>query len=121
MPVNPSVHAMRKKTDVFPVGVSVYFLPVQNRIPLKFGHETVTQVACARVCMRVANANGKTAEGWGETPLSVAWVWPAPLPFESRLEALKALTLQLAPAWLDVESSGHPLEIGHDFLEEALP
>jgi L-alanine-DL-glutamate epimerase-like enolase superfamily enzyme len=112
---------MRKKTDAFPVGVSVYFLPVQNRMPLKFGHETVTRVTCARVRMHVANANGKTAEGWGETPLSVSWVWPSALGYETRLDALQALTLQLAPAWLDVESSGHPLEIGHDFLEEALP
>jgi L-alanine-DL-glutamate epimerase-like enolase superfamily enzyme len=112
---------MRKKTDVFPVGVTVYFLPVQNRVPLKFGHETVTEVTCARVQMRVANLNGKTAEGWGETPLSVSWVWPSQLSYEARLDALKALTLQISRAWLDVETTGHPLEIGHDFLEEALP
>jgi L-alanine-DL-glutamate epimerase-like enolase superfamily enzyme len=112
---------MRKKTDVFPVGVSVYFLPVKNRVPLKFGRETVTEVTCARVRMRVANANGKTAEGWGETPLSVSWVWPSDLSYDARLKALQDLTLQIAPAWLDVESSGHPLEVGHDFLEEALP
>jgi hypothetical protein len=90
---------MRKKTDVFPVGVSVYFLPVENRVPLKFGRETVTRVVCARVCMRVANANGKTAEGWGETPLSVSWVWPSELSYEARLAALQEFTLQLARAW----------------------
>ena len=112
---------MRKKTDVFPVGVSVYFLPVENRVPLKFGHETVTKVVCARVRMRVANANGKTAEGWGETPLSVSWVWPSQLSYESRLAALQEFTLQLARAWLDVEAIGHPLEVGHVFMEEALP
>lgn len=112
---------MRKKTDVFPVGVSVYFLPVENRVPLKFGHETVTRVVCARVCMRVANANGKTAEGWGETPLSVSWVWPSILSYESRLSALQEFTTQLARAWLDVEAIGHPLEVGHAFMEEALP
>jgi L-alanine-DL-glutamate epimerase-like enolase superfamily enzyme len=112
---------MRKKTDVFPVGVSVYFLPVENRVPLKFGRETVTGVVCARVCMRVANANGKTAEGWGETPLSVSWVWPSELSYETRREALQDFTLHLAKAWLDVESIGHPLEVGHAFMEEALP
>lgn len=103
------------------MGVSVYFLPVQNRVPLKFGRETVTGVVCARVCMRVANANGKTAEGWGETPLSVSWVWPSELSHESRREALQDFTLHLARAWLDVESIGHPLEVGHAFTEEALP
>ena len=112
---------MRKKADVFPVGVSVYFLPVQNRVPLKFGRETVTGVVCARVRMRVANANGKTAEGWGETPLSVSWVWPSEISFETRREALQDFTMHLATAWLDVEAAGHPLEVGHAFMEESLP
>jgi L-alanine-DL-glutamate epimerase-like enolase superfamily enzyme len=112
---------MHKKTDVFPVAVTVYFLPVENRVPLKFGHETVTSVVCARVCMRVANANGKTAEGWGETPLSVSWVWPSSLSYDTRREALQDFTVQLSRAWLDVEASGHPLEIGHAFIEECLP
>jgi hypothetical protein len=112
---------MRKKTDVFPVGVAVYFIPIENRVPLKFGRETVSSVVCARVCMRVANANGKTAEGWGETPLSVSWVWPSEISYQSRKDALQEFTLQLAKAWLDVEASGHPLEVGHAFMEEALP
>lgn len=112
---------MRKETDAFPVGLAVYFLPVQNRVPLKFGRETVTQVTCARVRMRVANNAGRTAEGWGETPLSVSWVWPSPLSYEMRLAALKELTQRLASAWLDLEASGHPLEIGQAFLDEALP
>jgi L-alanine-DL-glutamate epimerase-like enolase superfamily enzyme len=112
---------MRKKTDVFPVAVTVYFLPVQNRVPLKFGPETVTSVICARVCMRVANSNGKVAEGWGETPLSVSWVWPSALSYELRRDALQEFTLQLSRAWLDIEASGHPLEVGHAFLEECLP
>ena len=112
---------MHRKTDVFPSGVAVYFLPVVNRVPLKFGHETVTAVTCARVCLRVSNDNGKTAEGWGETPLSAAWVWPSPLSYQSRETALKEFTTQLAHAWMDVETGGHPLEIGHSFLQEALP
>jgi len=112
---------MRRKTDVFPIAVSVFFIPVQNRVPLKFGSETVTGVTCARVCMRVANPNAKTAEGWGETPLSVSWVWPSSLSYETRRDALQEFTTQLARAWLDVEASGHPLEVGHAFIEECLP
>ena len=112
---------MPKKSDVFPTQVTVFFLPVQNRVPLKFGRETVTGVTCARVCMRVANAMGKSAEGWGETPLSVSWVWPSNLSFESRQAALQEFTLQLARAWLDLEQSGHPLEIGHGFITQDLP
>jgi L-alanine-DL-glutamate epimerase-like enolase superfamily enzyme len=115
---------MPRKSDVFPIGVSVFFLPVTNRVPLKFGAETVTQVTCARVCMRVSNVNprtAKSADGWGETPLSVSWVWPSALSYDTRLAALKEFTLQLARAWLDVEAAGHPIEVGHAFIEEALP
>ena len=54
-----------KPTDVTPVATSLYFLPVETRIPLKFGAETVTHVTCARVKLRVRNSAGKTAEGWG--------------------------------------------------------
>jgi hypothetical protein len=59
------------QTDVSPVGVDLYFIPVQTRVPLKFGPETLTSVICARVCMTVANTRGQRAQGWGETPLSV--------------------------------------------------
>jgi L-alanine-DL-glutamate epimerase-like enolase superfamily enzyme len=48
-------------------------------------------------------------------------VWPSDLSYESRREALQNFTLHLARAWLDVESIGHPLEVGHAFMEDALP
>jgi hypothetical protein len=38
---------MRAKAK--PTGVTVYFLPIQMRMPLKFGKETVTEVVCCRV------------------------------------------------------------------------
>ena len=34
--------------DVCPVGASLYFLPVETRVPLKFGRETLTSVTVAR-------------------------------------------------------------------------
>jgi len=115
---------MRKKSDAFPTGVSVYFLPVRTRVPLKFGPETVTSVTCARVRMRVAREDGRTAEGWGETPLSASWVWPASgaaLTIDARRAALEEFVRRLAREWLDLEASGHPLEIGQAFIKEALP
>ena len=59
---------MGKETDTYPRDLSLYFLPVETRVPLKFGPETLTHVTCARVCMRVEDTRGRTAEGWGETP-----------------------------------------------------
>ena len=51
--------------------ITLFFLPVQTRVPLKFGAETLTSVTCARVAMEVVDAAGNRATGWGETPLSV--------------------------------------------------
>ncbi len=112
---------MTKATDVHPKDASLFFLPVTTRVPLKFGPETLTSVTCARVCMRVANAAGQAAEGWGETPLSVQWVWPSSRTYEERHEALKRFCVILAGAWKSFRVSGHPMEVGHAFLEHELP
>ncbi len=112
---------MAKPTDIRPLSAMVYFLPVETRLPLKFGPETLTSVACARVCLRVVDAQGRTACGWGETPLSVQWVWPSALPYAERHEALKAFCLSLCRAWATFDVWGHPLEVGHAFQEQVLP
>ncbi|MBM4030388.1 MAG: hypothetical protein FJ291_01215 [Planctomycetes bacterium] len=112
---------MPKSTDIRPIGCELYFLPVETRVPLKFGPETLTHVTCARVRLRVADANGRTADGWGETPLSVQWAWPSSPSYEERHEAMKALCIALTRAWAGFRESGHPIEVGHAFLEAELP
>ncbi|HVM47334.1 MAG TPA: mandelate racemase/muconate lactonizing enzyme family protein [Candidatus Acidoferrum sp.] len=102
-------------------GLRLYFIAVQARVPLKFGPETLTSVTCARVALRVADEQGRVAEGWGETPLSVQWVWPAALSYEQRHAALKRFSQRLASAWMGCRLAGHPLEIGHDFQQQVLP
>ena len=77
--------------DVRVVGVRLYDLPVTTRVPLKFGSETLTSVTCARACVTVMDSAGRTAEGWGETPLSVQWVWPSALAYAPRETALREL------------------------------
>ena len=112
---------MGKETDIYSGDVSLYFLPVETRVPLKFGPETLTHVTCARVCMRVEDTKGHVAEGWGETPLSVQWVWPSSLSYEERHKALKDFCIRLTEAWADFEVSGHPIEVSHAFQESQLP
>jgi L-alanine-DL-glutamate epimerase-like enolase superfamily enzyme len=112
---------MSKPTDIRVTAATLYFLPIQTRVPLKFGKETLTSVTCARVRVRVVNGTGRSAEGWGETPLSVQWAWPGILSYQSRLGAMKLLCALLARAWADFGASGHPIELGCDFLEEILP
>jgi L-alanine-DL-glutamate epimerase-like enolase superfamily enzyme len=112
---------MSKASDIRPIATALYFLPVQTRVPLKFGPETLTSVTCARVRLEVVDRDGKWATGWGETPLSVQWVWPSPLTYEERHIALKRFCEMLAEAWATFDRYGHPLEVGHAFIEEALP
>lgn len=112
---------MAKATDIRPIGAALYLLPVEARLPLKFGAETLTSVTCARVRLTVTDAQGRTASGWGETPLSVQWVWPSALPYAERYAALQTLCQTLAQAWADFDEWGHPLEVGHAFQAQVLP
>ena len=104
-----------------PTRAALYFIPVYTRVPLKFGPEVLTSVICARVRLEVRTREGSTAEGWGETPLSVQWVWPSALSYEERLGALMEFCRNLVFAWAEFRVSGHPIEVGHAFLEERLP
>jgi L-alanine-DL-glutamate epimerase-like enolase superfamily enzyme len=109
------------KSDIRTVSVDLYFIGVETRVPLKFGPETLTSVTCARVCVRAANRDGQTAEGWGETPLSVQWAWPSSLGYQERHEAMQEFCRMLAEAWAQLDLAGHPIEVGSAFIESELP
>ncbi|MEI6422714.1 MAG: hypothetical protein WCP55_10880, partial [Lentisphaerota bacterium] len=111
---------MSKSTDIRPVSAELYFIPVKVRVPLKFGAETLTSVVCARVKLGVEDKSGNQSFGWGETPLSVPWVWPSELSFEYRETALKDFCIKLAKAWSEFNCFGHPMEVGDDFQREIL-
>jgi L-alanine-DL-glutamate epimerase-like enolase superfamily enzyme len=108
-------------TDVRVMAAALFFLPVQTRVPLKFGAETLTSVTCARVRVDVESRDGRQARGWGETPLSVQWVWPSELPYAVRQAALESLCKRLTSEWVQADAVGHPLEIGTWFTQSVLP
>jgi L-alanine-DL-glutamate epimerase-like enolase superfamily enzyme len=110
---------MPKPTDVRPIAASLYYLPIKTRMPLKFGPETTTEVTCARVRLTVTDPQGRTADGWGETPLSVQWVWPSTRPYQERLDALKRFTEGLVDDWASFDTWGHPIEVGHALVERS--
>ncbi|HEX5176763.1 MAG TPA: enolase C-terminal domain-like protein [Chthoniobacteraceae bacterium] len=111
---------MALSTDIIVKEAELFFLPIATRVPLKFGAQIVTQVTCARVRLRVEDGAGRSAEGWGETPLSVAWVWPADLPWETREERLKSLCVAIGRALVAGRDSGHPMELAHRFQRDQL-
>jgi L-alanine-DL-glutamate epimerase-like enolase superfamily enzyme len=112
---------MNMNTDVAPVSVDLYFIPIETRIPFKFGRETLTSVTCARVCITVANRRGEKAQGWGETPLSVQWAWPSGIEYQKRAKAMQLFCRMLAEASAKFDQRGHPVELGSDFVESILP
>ncbi|MEE3060045.1 MAG: hypothetical protein VX371_00350, partial [Verrucomicrobiota bacterium] len=97
------------------------FVPVETRVPLKFGTETLTSVTCSRIRLEARGSSGSGVTGWGETPLSVQWVWPSALSYAERHEALMAFSESLVAAWTDWQREGDALELGHDLVFEDLP
>ncbi len=107
---------MARPTDVQVIGAAVFLLPVQMRVPLKFGGQVVDCVTCARTAVRVRGADGCTAIGWGETPLAVQWGWPsATLSYTARHDAMVRLCSAAAGELAAFPERGHAFEIGHDF------
>ena len=108
-------------TDIQTGAVDLYFLPVETRVPLKFGPEMLTRVFCARVAMTVVDGDGRTALGWGETPLSVQWAWPSETSYQERCDTMLEFCRMLARSWAAYDAKGHPLEVGYDYIEEVMP
>jgi len=111
---------MPKSTDITVTDVALYFLPLTLRVPFKFGIGTYTTCTCARVCVEVADRGGRKAVGWGETPLSVGWAWPSAYDYDAREKRMMDFCVRLAGVWKGNGVAGHPVEIGHAFLEQSL-
>ena len=112
---------MAQPTDIRIVDFSLQFIPVQTRMPLKFGTEVLSSVTCARVCVIVENNLGQKVEGWGETPLSVQWVWPSEIAYAERHDTLIEFCKLIAKRWNGFDRVGHCLEIGHEMIMNDLP
>ena len=50
-----------RTTDIRVTGAELYLLPVQTRVPLKFGPEVLTEVTCARVRVTVEGRDCRAA------------------------------------------------------------
>jgi L-alanine-DL-glutamate epimerase-like enolase superfamily enzyme len=112
---------MPNKADIQITNANLTFLPIQTRVPLKFGSEVLSSVTCARVNITVEKENGAFGKGWGETPLSVQWVWPSDISYGERLDALLAFSEKLLRAYSSFSEKGHALEIGHSFISKQVP
>ena len=118
--INGNMTKSKLPTDIRVKNISLYLIPVQTRVPLKFGSETLSTVTCARAHVTVEDRSGRSASGWGETPLSVQWVWPSSLPYSVRHHALIKFTRRLGKHWIEFDDYGHVLELAHSFHENVL-
>ena len=112
---------MKNPFDIQITDASLAFLPVATRVPLKFGSEVLTSVTCARVSVIVERRDGHSGKGWGETPLSVQWVWPSTTSYDDRHLALQEFSEILLKKCKTHSGFGHALELGHSFVFEQLP
>ena len=111
---------MPKSSDIRIRETQLHFLPTTLRVPLKFGAQVVERSLYARVRVVVEDRNGRTAEGWGETPLSVAWVWPSPLSWEEREQRMADFCKVIAAELPKLDLAGHPMELGDAFQRTRL-
>jgi L-alanine-DL-glutamate epimerase-like enolase superfamily enzyme len=109
-----------RSTDIRVTAAELFLLPVRTRMPIKFGPEVLTEVTCARVRLTVQDVAGRSAQGWGETPLNVQWAWPSARTYAERHDRMVELCRRLAGAWVEFGASGHPLEVGSEFLDTRL-
>ena len=111
---------MPKPTDIRLREATLHFLACETRVPLKFGAQTVTRAVCARARVRVEDRAGRSAGGWGETPMSVAWVWPSALSWDERERRMNDFCKLLAKELVAFGESGHPMELGDAFQRARL-
>ncbi len=112
---------MPRSSDIRITDIELYFLPVETRVPLKFGAESLNTVVCARAKITVETRFGRRAIGWGETPLSVQWAWPGKQPFSFRLKRIEEFAIELAKQVGQMSISGHAMEIGFELIENLIP
>ena len=108
-------------TDIKIIDFSLEFIPVKTRMPLKFGTEILSSVTCARVKVTVQNKLGEQSHGWGETPLSVQWVWPSNTEYSIRYDSLLEFCEFIKIRWESFDYFGHCIEIGHELIMKDLP
>lgn len=108
-----SIQTTRRKTpDIQVKEIRIQYEDFSYRTPIKFGGVVLDRVTLLNVHCVVALRSGKTAKGFGSMPLGNIWSFPSKtMPYETTLEAMKALAEQVARITGSYRESGHPVDI----------
>jgi len=91
------------------------------RAPYKFGGRVVDRVTLLNVRCRVATRSGTSAVGFGSMTMGNMWAFPSKtMPYDTTLDAMKALAGRIAAVSGDCKEYGHPLDLNHVLEPEYL-
>jgi L-alanine-DL-glutamate epimerase-like enolase superfamily enzyme len=93
------------------------FQDYRYRAPYKFGGKQVDRVTLLSVTCKLRARRGHNASGFAAMPLGNVWSYPA-LPYDTTLDAMKALALKIERVTRNFNEFAHPLDISHTLLPE---
>lgn len=103
------------KTGVSIRGVEFGYEDFVYRAPMKFGGVAVDRGTLLNVTVRVRNAAGVEAEGFGSMPLSNTWAFPSRvLTYDQTIGAMKELAGAIASITAGYPECAHPVSISEE-------
>jgi L-alanine-DL-glutamate epimerase-like enolase superfamily enzyme len=99
-------------TDVRIDEIAVAYEEHRYRVPLKFGGTTTDRVTILNVRCVVSTKRGKSARGFGSTPMGNVWSWPSrTLSYDQTLQAMQALVGRVRDLTAGNRTYGHPIDL----------
>ena len=91
------------------------------RAPYKFGGVPVDRATILNVNVTVRTSDGKSAKGFGSMPLGNVWSFPSrEMPYETTLNAMKALAGRISEITKKYQEYGHPIDLNFALEPEYL-
>ncbi|MCI0717598.1 MAG: hypothetical protein L0338_01185 [Acidobacteria bacterium] len=108
-----------RRSDIRILDVQHDFEDHKYRAPYQFGGRTVDHVTLLNVNVRVANASGKEALGFGSMPLGNAWAFLSQVvTYDQSLEAMKQLAGEIRSVTAGYDRAAHPIDINWELEPE---
>ena len=116
----PALLLAAPATDARIEELTTSFEDFTYRAPYKFGGKQVDRVTVLNVRCRLSLKSGKSAEGFASMSMGNIWAFPAPLPYDTTLEAMKNLADRIAEITRGFREYAHPLDVDHQLAPEYL-